>query len=91
MSKNIVIEDKGNHYFKLTVAKEEIRIKIQKGVSDKIKKSYIDKLLSVANKPELISCPNTLRGKTKYIEGDNYLNITMETENKKIQHEYLNV
>lgn len=91
MIKNIVIEDKGNHYFKLTVAKEEIRIKIQKGVSDEIKKSYIDKLLSVANKPELISCPNTLRGKAKYVEGNNYLDITMETESKKVQYKYLNV
>jgi hypothetical protein len=89
--KNVVIEDKGNYYFKLTVSTSEIRIKIQQGVDDTIKQMYIDKLLKVANTSEMVNCVNTFRGKTKYVKQGNRIDISMETDSKKQQYQYLNI
>lgn len=89
--KNVVIEDKGNQYFKLTVSVSEIRIKIQQGVDDTIRQLYIDKLLGVANKPEMVNCSNTFRGKTKYVKDGNANCIAMETDNRKQKYQYLNI
>ena len=91
MLKNIVIEDKGNYYFKLTVSTSEIRIKIQQGVDDTTKQMYIDKLLKVANEPEMVNCLNTFRGKTKYVKEGDRIDISMETDNKKQQYQYLSI
>jgi hypothetical protein len=89
--KNVVIEDKGNYYFKLTVSTSEIRIKIQQGVDDTIKQMYIDKLLKVANTPEMVNCVNTFRGKTKYVKQGNRIDISMKTDSKKQQYQYLSI
>jgi hypothetical protein len=64
---NVLIEDKGNSKFKLTVtADNEVRIKIMSGVSTENQRKIQDKLCSVASK--IIGSGlnvNTMRGTCK--------------------------
>ena len=64
----LVIEDKGNTSFKLTITQDdEVRIKLQSGIDKKTQDEMVEKIKSIAN--VLIDDDvntQTLRGKFKY-------------------------
>lgn len=83
--KPIVIQDKGNKEFKLTVTPTEIRIKLKAGISKELSDNVISFLKTVAAKPEMVNCVNTFRGTFKSIDLNDIstYNITMYTDSKK--------
>ena len=81
---NIVIEDKGNTVFKLTVtSNNDVRIKLKTSETDEMKKIMVQRLTHVASniiKDQLNK--TTLRGKCEVVDGT----ITMLDDSKKTSY-----
>ncbi len=80
--KNIVIQDKGNSKFKLTVTPTEVRIKLQEDSSPAMIAEVGDFLKEVANSPEMLNCTRTWRGQVQIKDGVFIRKIIMHTETK---------
>ena len=88
--KPIVIQDKGNKEFKLTVTPTEIRIKLKADTPKELSDIVISFLKTVAAKPEMVNCVNTFRGRFRPINlnDSNTYQITMCTDSKKQAYTY---
>ena len=88
--KHVVIQDKGNKEFKLTVTPTEIRIKLKADVPKELSDTVISFLKTVAAKPEMVNCINTFRGTFRPINlnDSNTYQITMYTDSKKQAYTY---
>lgn len=85
--KPIVIEDKGNVAFKLTIAANEVRIKLASNASEQERADVIQFYTAVAARPEIQSCTKTLRGRmySRADHDDNYFKtrlLILQTENR---------
>jgi hypothetical protein len=62
MTKPIVIQDRMNQRFKLTVAAGEVRIKMADGSSEEERAEIVKFFTAVAARSEIQNCDRTLRG-----------------------------
>ena len=85
--KPIVIQDKGNKEFKLTVTPTKIRIKLKADVPKDLSDNVTSFLKSVAAKPEMVNCVNTFRGifRPANLTDSNTYEITMYTDSKNMR------
>lgn len=82
--KSILIENKGNSNFKLTVTPTEVRIKLKKDATEEEQEYVMDFLKKVANMPAMINCDQTWRGKFRPRRTKFPLSIQMMTNGKPI-------
>jgi hypothetical protein len=86
--KDLLIQDKGNKHFKLTVTPTEERIKLRADTTRELSDAVVSFLTTVASKPEMVNCNQAFRGKfnPKDINDPNTYRITMYTNGKSDKH-----